>query len=60
MLIVGATTVERRDIMPADAPIRALMQIRLLQLHLPLPVEPTLSLLLLRKTMLVGESTMLL
>jgi hypothetical protein len=51
-LIVGATTVERRDIMPADAPIRVLVQIRLLQLHLPLPVE-------LSRTTLMGESTML-
>jgi hypothetical protein len=59
-LIVGATTVERRDIIPTDAPIRALVLIRLLLLHLPLPVEPTLFLLLPNKTMLMEESTMLL
>jgi hypothetical protein len=59
-LIIGATTVERRDIIPTDAPIRALVLIRLLLLHLPLPVEPTLFLLLPNKTMLMEESTMLL
>jgi hypothetical protein len=50
--------VERKDIVPADAPIHRLFQIRLLQLHLPLPMEPTLFLLLLSRTMLVRESTM--
>jgi hypothetical protein len=58
-LIVGATTVERRDSMPTDAPICAPALIRLLLLHLPLLVEPTLFLLLPSKTMLVVESTML-
>jgi hypothetical protein len=59
-LIVGATTMERRDIMPIDAPIRTPMLIRLLLLLLPLPVEPTLFLLLPSRIMLMGESTMLL
>jgi hypothetical protein len=59
-LIIDATTVERRDIMPADAPICAPMLIRLLLLHLTLPMEPTLFLLLPSKTILMGESTMLL
>jgi hypothetical protein len=54
-LIIGATTVVKRDITPTDAPIHALMLIRLLQLHLSLPVEPTLFLLLPSKTMPVGE-----
>jgi hypothetical protein len=58
-LIVGATTMERRDIIPTDVPICALVLIRLLLLHLPLPVEPTLFLLLPSRTMLMGESTML-
>jgi hypothetical protein len=52
--------VERKVILPIDAPIHAHTRIILLQLHLPLPVEPTLFLLLLGKTMHVGESTMLL
>jgi hypothetical protein len=56
-LIVGATTVETRDIMPTDVPIRAHVPIRLLLLHLPPLVEPTLFLLLPSRTMLVGEST---
>jgi hypothetical protein len=45
-LIVGAITVVNRDITTIDAPIRALMSISSLQLHLPLPVEPTMFLLL--------------
>jgi hypothetical protein len=57
-LIVGATTVVKRDITPTDAPIHALVLINPLQLHLSLPVEPTLFLLLPSKTMPVGESTM--
>jgi hypothetical protein len=59
-LIVGATTMERRDLTPVDAPIRAPVLLRRLLLHLPQPVEPTQFLLLLSKTMLMGESTMLL
>jgi hypothetical protein len=59
-LIVGATTMETRDITPNDAPIRAPVPIRLLLLHLPPLVEPTLFLLLPSRTMLMGESTMLL
>jgi hypothetical protein len=59
-LIIGATTVERRDITSTDAPIRAPMLIRLLLLHLPPLVEPTLFLYLPSRTMLVGDSTMLL
>jgi hypothetical protein len=57
-LIVGATTVVKRDITPTDAPIRALMLISPLQLHLPLPVEPTLFMLLPSRTTPVGESIM--
>jgi hypothetical protein len=45
-LIVGATTVVKRDITPTDAPIHALVLISPLQLHLPLLVEQTLFLLL--------------
>jgi hypothetical protein len=59
-LIIGATTVERTDITPTDAPIRAPMLIRLLLLHLPPLVEPILFLYLPSRTMLVGDSTMLL
>jgi hypothetical protein len=55
-LIVGATTVVKRDITPTDALIHALMLISPLQLHLPLPVEPTLFLLLPSRTKPVGES----
>jgi hypothetical protein len=54
-LIVGATTMVKRDIMPTDAPMRALMLISPLQLHLPLPMETTLFLLLPSRTMPVGE-----
>jgi hypothetical protein len=53
-LIVGATTVVKRDIMPTDAPIRALRLISLLWLHMPLPMEPTLFLLLPSRTTPVG------
>jgi hypothetical protein len=60
MLMVGATIVERRDITPTDVPIRAPVLIKLLLLHLPLLVEPTLFLLLPSRIMLVVESTMLL
>jgi hypothetical protein len=56
----SAMLVKRKVILPIDAPIRAHARISLLPLHLPLPVEPTLFLLLLGKTMHVGESTMLL
>jgi hypothetical protein len=61
-LIVGASTVVKIDIMPTDAPIHVLVLISLLQLqlHLPLPMEPILFWLSPSKTMLVGESTMLL
>jgi hypothetical protein len=59
-LIIGATTVEKRDIMPTDAPIHALVLIKLLLLHRLLLVEPTRFLLLPSRTMLMGESTMLL
>jgi hypothetical protein len=58
-LIVGATTVVKRDITPTNAPIQALVLISPLHLHLPLPVESTLFLLLPSRTMLMGESTML-
>jgi hypothetical protein len=56
----SAMLVERKVILPFDAPIYAHALISLLQLHLPLLVDPTLFLLLLGKTMLMGESTMLL
>jgi hypothetical protein len=59
-LIVGASTVVKRDIMPIDAPIHAFMLISLQQLHLPLPVEPILFWLPPSRTMLMAESTMLL
>jgi hypothetical protein len=58
-LIVGASTVVKRDITPIDAPIHALVPIRPLQLHLPLPMEPILFWLPPCRTMFVGESTML-
>jgi hypothetical protein len=48
----------KRDITPTNAPIRALVLISPLQLHLPLPVEPTLFLLLSIRTTPVGESIM--
>jgi hypothetical protein len=41
-IIVGASTMVKRDIMPTDAPICTLMLISPLLLHLPLPVEPIL------------------
>jgi hypothetical protein len=53
-MIVGATTVVKRDITPTNAPIHALMLINPLQLHLPLSMEPTLFLLLLSRTTPVG------
>jgi hypothetical protein len=56
----SAMPVERKVILPIDAPICAHVLISLLQLHLSQLVEPTLFLLLLGRTMLVGESTMLL
>jgi hypothetical protein len=57
-LIIGAIAVVNRDITPIDAPICALVSINLLYLHLPLPVEPTLFLLLPSITTPVGESFM--
>jgi hypothetical protein len=59
-LIIGALTVEKRDIMPTDAPICTLVLISPLQLHLPLPVEPILFWLPPSRTILVEESIMLL
>jgi hypothetical protein len=56
----GALLVERRVILPTDAPTHAHTPIHQLQLHLPLLMEPTLFLLLLSKTMFVGRSTELL
>jgi hypothetical protein len=50
----------RRVISLTDAPSHAPMLIRLLQLHLPLPMEPILFLLLLSRTMFMGRPTMLL
>jgi hypothetical protein len=57
-LIVGATTVVKRDIMPINALIRTLVLISPLQVHLPIPMEPTLFLLLPSRTTLMGESIM--
>jgi hypothetical protein len=57
-LTVDAIAVVNRDITPIDAPIHALVSISLLYLHLPLPVEPTLFLLLPSRTTPVGESIM--
>jgi hypothetical protein len=57
-LIVDAITVVKRDIKPTDAPIHALMLISPLQLHMTLPVEPTLFLLLPSRTTPVEESIM--
>jgi hypothetical protein len=57
-MIVGATNVVKRNITPTNAPIRALVLISPLQLHLPLPVEPTLFLLLPSRTTPMGESIM--
>jgi hypothetical protein len=56
----SAMPVLRKVILPTNASIHALALLRQLHLHLPLPVEPYLFLLLLGKIMLVGESTMLL
>jgi hypothetical protein len=57
-LTVGAIAVVNRDITPIDALICALVSISLLLLHLPLPVESTLFLLLASRTTPVGESIM--
>jgi hypothetical protein len=57
-LIVGAITVVNMDITPIDAPIHAPVTVSLLQLHLPLPVELILFLLLPIKTTPMGESIM--
>jgi hypothetical protein len=59
-LIIGASTVVKKDIMSTNAQISALVLISPLQLHLPLPVKPILFRLPPSRTMLVGESTMLL
>jgi hypothetical protein len=55
----SAMLVARRVILPTNAPTYALIP-RQLHLHLHLPVEPTLFLLLPSRTMHVGESTILL
>jgi hypothetical protein len=57
-LTVSAIAVVNRDITLIDAPIRALMSVSQLYLHLPLPVELTLFLSLPSRTTLVGESIM--
>jgi hypothetical protein len=54
----GVLLVERRVILLTDAPTRAHMSTRQLQLHPFLPVEPTLFLLLPSRTTLMGESIM--
>jgi hypothetical protein len=54
----SATPVERKTILLTDAPIRILTLFSHLQLHLSLPVEPTLLLLLPSRTMLEDESNM--
>jgi hypothetical protein len=56
----SAMLVEKKVIMPIDAPIRVHVLINPLQLYLPLPMEPTLFSLLLGRTMLMGQLTMLL
>jgi hypothetical protein len=56
----SAMLVERKVILPINAPICVHARISPLPLHLPLPMEPTLFLLMLGKTILVGQSTMLL
>jgi hypothetical protein len=56
----GVLLVERRVISLTDAPTHAHTSTRQLQLHLFLPVEPTMFLLLPSRTMPVGESIMLL
>jgi hypothetical protein len=60
MLKGDVSLVERNVILLIDAPTHTLVLISPLQLHLPLLVEPALFLLLSRRTMLKGESTMLL
>jgi hypothetical protein len=59
-LNIGASIVVKRDIMPTDAPIHALVLTIPLQLHLPLPMEPILFRLLPSRIILMGGSTMLL
>jgi hypothetical protein len=59
-LIVGASTMAKRDIMPIDDQIHAFVLISPPQLHLPLPGEPILFWLSASRTMLMRESTMLL
>jgi hypothetical protein len=56
----GVLLVGRMIISLIDTPIHAPVLIRLLQLYLPLPVEPILFLLLSSRTMFMGRSTMLL
>jgi hypothetical protein len=55
----SAMLVEKEVTIPTIAPIHVLALLRQLHLHLPLPVESILFLLLSNKTMLVGESTTL-
>jgi hypothetical protein len=57
-LIGCAMPMVRRVILPISAPIHALALLNSMCLHLPM--EPTMFLLLLSRTMHVGESTMLL
>jgi hypothetical protein len=59
-LIKGVATMGKRDIMPIDTPIHALTLVNQLQLHLPLPMKPTLFQLSPSRTMLTGELIMLL
>jgi hypothetical protein len=56
----SAMLVVREVTTPTNAPIRAPALLRQLCLHLRLPMEPTLFLLLLSRTMLMEESAMLL
>jgi hypothetical protein len=55
-----ALPVERRVISLTDAPTHPHAPTYQLLLHLPLPVEPTMFLLLPSRTMFMGRSTMLL
>jgi hypothetical protein len=58
-LIRSAMLVERKVTMPTNAPICAITLLKQLHLHQPLPMEPTLFLLLPSRTMPEEESTML-
>jgi hypothetical protein len=56
----SAMRVDKEVTVLITAPIRVLALLRQLHLHLRLPMEPTIFLLLLSRTMLTGEPTTLL